>query len=567
MAYGRRTLVFSSEHLHSASRTEGIIPEFLPPGLSPSDSDNDFTRHYTTSEQALATSLARRLSDCRRRVAALETHNASEPIYTGLLSWEAIRCAANEPKVILDLVGQQCYFSSDFCPTNGNHSFFFYSGNEHPRGTVTYNSTRQQCHALSGVAAELASICDEMPDPVKIRLRLPESAPWWLTLHHLAWHFPSKNLLDARRRRLLRKAEYPSIRSDERFVQLFHEQPEDIHKGLIYSMGTRDAYAQTIAGIDLLSDTLTWQAEPPASTSELMFASLLTMFRASGQGVEHSLAGLMFMVIKCGDSFESPPARLWAGYTEGGCTARRAWLSALNADWEFAWFQGAFCEHAYQMSEQAGSHLPALLGWDTVMFSRIETVGQCTQAVCCPPAVVNRNHAARWVGHVLAILRRHRPELVEIKWCSPPTRDAPLYGYATLKVNFYEASALAIELSNLHGGRQLVLIESEEGTVHLVDEPRDQSAEKPKKTVRAKPGPKPLVRSDDEKDRLLANLYDNVLALKKEGVGPRTLADLANDQPHLIRQAEELGETLDEAFMRRALSYKTRRERNSDPNQ
>src|SRR5262245_47990841 len=43
---------------------------------------------------------------------------------------------------------------------------------------------------VEAITSEVHSLLPELPNPVRERLRMPDSDSWWRIVFHLAWHFP-----------------------------------------------------------------------------------------------------------------------------------------------------------------------------------------------------------------------------------------------------------------------------------------------------------------------------------------------------------------------------------------
>jgi hypothetical protein len=170
--------------------------------------------------------------------------------------------------------------------------------------------------------------------------------------------------------------------------------------------------------------------------------------RAEFLAVMQMPPGLECKLLKLASSFEAPPASEWAGLVEGGCAQRYLTLSRLNDLQEIVQIRGPATEWFCEVAERAGNALPADIPDCPILFDNIHR-NEAGMPVGCrgPNPVMNRGPLQRWVGFVLATLKRHEHAALQVRWS---TQMGPLsYGLATLDRDLCAASVLAIDLAGL----------------------------------------------------------------------------------------------------------------------
>lgn len=396
-------------------------------------------------------SLVRHLDDCRRRVIQLDELHLSDPMYVGWIDLSSYSDLTNTPLVIGTLTRQAAYFYESIDLERGSDCFFFYSTSTAIGIDPPPHVMEKQCHLFNPVGRELSSLCDRLPGKVRNTLLLPAKSPWWNTLLHLAVHFPQAQRLEAHRKRLI-KERFGANPVNERFIQLSYHQPHDVYPGLVYAVLCNNVYTSTIAAIDFLKDQLASQHEDHQTVIlKDVYLQLQKEFQQIStllDGSEHEQN--IFKIIKCTNSFVSPPAREWAEYpTEGH--PKNITLSSFGSEWEFAVFSGLADEDCLQLCQRAGEHLPRSFGNHPVMFTRQDSSSSGLTRTGYSPAVLSQVPEARWIRHVVATLRQFQPEFVETVWCSKPEEFHKFYGYTRLKTDICTASVLCIRLSGLIG--------------------------------------------------------------------------------------------------------------------
>jgi hypothetical protein len=153
-------------------------------------------------------------------------------------------------------------------------------------------------------------------------------------------------------------------------------------------------------------------------------------------------------LLKLASSFETPPAKDWAGLTVGGCVERFATLSRLNDQQEIVQIRGPATNWYCALAEQAGNALPAGIPDGPILFDDIRrNKFGVPVGLRGPRPVVNRDALGRWLGFVFATLKQQEHEALHVHWGTPM---GPMsYGFATLDVDLCAASVLAMDLAGL----------------------------------------------------------------------------------------------------------------------
>jgi hypothetical protein len=305
---------------------------------------------------------------------------------------------------------------------------------------------------VEAITRKIHPLLRELPEPVRERLRLPDSDNWWRIVFHLGWHFPRPFLSPVRCRLLAREGTISGI-ADETFVQLHGTGGQsDLLPGLIYSafQDNDDLCTCSETAVATIIEALERHvqagqaAEPGAPTFSADQRRAFDQLRAdflAGTQLPQPMLGLECKLLKLADSFDTPPASAWASLQVGGCVERFVTLSRLNDMQEIVQIRGPATEWFCEVAERAGNALPASIPDFPLLFDDPQ------RGFSGPRPVMNRNALERWVGFVFATIKRHRHEALCVWW---ETNRGPLsHGLATLDRDLFAASVLAIDLARL----------------------------------------------------------------------------------------------------------------------
>jgi hypothetical protein len=301
---------------------------------------------------------------------------------------------------------------------------------------------------VEALTREVVALLPRLPRSAREYLRLPDSDNWWRTVFHLAWHFPRPFLRTGRCHLLAREGAFHSL-CEETVIQMYGVGTglADLLPGLIYSDLEQDLCTCSEAAVEVIREALErhgqtgtphrTEATPVSPEQRLAFDRLRAEFLAGAQ----LPSALECKLLKLANSFETPPAREWAGLEFGGCVERPLCLSKLNDMQEIARIRGPATEWFCEVAERAGGALPACFLDLAILFD------DPVRGFSGPQPVMNRGPLERWVGFVLATLKRQGQEALRVWW---GTALGPLsHGLATLDGNLCAASALAIDLAKL----------------------------------------------------------------------------------------------------------------------
>jgi hypothetical protein len=315
-------------------------------------------------------------------------------------------------------------------------------------GNIQPDQIQAALASVEAITGEILPLLQQLPKTIRDRLHMPDSEGWWRIAFHLAWHFP-RPFLQASRLRLLVKDGELCCRCDETMVQLHGTRGlNDVLPGLIYSELKRDLCTSSEVAVGVIIDALERhvKTESSASTEAMVMSAgqrrafdrirseLLVATQMPGPSVECKL-------LKLADSFSTPPASVWASLEVEDCAGRDLTLSRWNAMQEVALIRGPATDWFCELAERAGDSLPVYILDFPILFDDVQ------RGFSGPSPVMNRGPLERWVGFVLATLKRYGHEALRITW---GTGEGPLsYGLATLDRDLCAASVLAIDLARL----------------------------------------------------------------------------------------------------------------------
>jgi len=409
---------------------------------------------FSKTDIAKYESIKRRLGDFRRNLNDLHSQHLNNPVYSG---WAQFKDWQQSDEILPMIFGKyQDSLFTTASPFGGCHQIHF------TKEPSSLAELRKQVQILDKFVDPLNALVDSIPESFKDRFRLPVFSSWWIKLHHLAWHFPSEQALDAKRMRLLRETilidgksrqehRFYNTPVPERTTQLLF-RAEDRFKGLIYSKFGSDAYMASVEAIDFITQVIDQQliaSSEEVDDSSKYFELLQHTCKNASAGMkrDHDVQ-YIFELVKCSDSFETPPAAEWAGFQEGGAPWRTIPLSELNEDFEFCFIRGSYTDWIAKLSREAGQHLPKSIPDVPLLFQRDSTQKNVHYIHVRHAPVMNRRPEARWLGFVFSTLFRMKPDLIRVHWKSVIS-EHHLYGFAVLTVDPFEAMALAIELAGL----------------------------------------------------------------------------------------------------------------------
>jgi hypothetical protein len=184
------------------------------------------------------------------------------------------------------------------------------------------------------------------------------------------------------------------------------------------------------------------------------FASLHRQFTEESQRLGSSVNSADFQVpqsrvLKTSNSFTTPPATEWSGLDLRG-EIQMIWLGRWN-DLE-CWIGRHLPPEFSQLAMHAGQLLPEFPD-QPLMFTRdLAGEGELSHPVGCSRFVLNPAPVARWIRFVFGCLMMRKAAELTVTFHS--TKSDPrfaydLYGEALTNLDFFAASALAIELSGL----------------------------------------------------------------------------------------------------------------------
>jgi hypothetical protein len=347
------------------------------------------------------------------------------------------------------LLAGQCYWLSYSCGQGGYYALAFYP--ETGRGTTEQHNAAQR--AVEALTQAAQGLLRELPRQARDRLVLPPAENWWRTVFHLAWHFPQP-FLKAYRQRLLTEDGAHCARVEETFMQLHgYGGRKDILPGLMYSNLDHDLCISSEAAIDAVLDILRRDADAPdggpqgASLTQEQREAFRRL-RADFEAGMTAHRELECKLMKLADSFETPPAAVWAELRVGGCHEQFPTLSRLNDMQEIVQIRGPATRWFCEVAERAGNALPAWVPDNPILFDNIRRNGAgLPVGLSVPRPTMNRSPLARWVGFVFAILKQREHEALQVRW---GTHEGPLsYALATLDRDLFAASVLAIDLAEL----------------------------------------------------------------------------------------------------------------------
>lgn len=399
--------------------------------------------------------LKRRLNDYRRNILDLQSHYIRNPVYSG---WTRFGYELDSQTIVGRLFSPYNLHKLMSSDDHGEMCIAHYT-----KEPTDYGELERQIRELETIIDPMDSMVDSLPSKLTDRLKLPKRSRfsrcsmWWVRLHHLAWYFPIGDALSGKRK-LLQEHEHSKSRTgnkitvirDEKIAQLFGHGI-DIYPGLVFSELKSNAYVASVEAIDLLLQLMEKSNpdhdEIPGHVQS--YVALKNEFSSVSRDIEKdSQPRSIFKLIKCSDCSKTPPACKWAGYSEGGAPTRHITLSELNEEWEFCFLRGMDIDWFCQLAGKAGALLPSTVVDEPIMFVRSTRQNGTIRIQQSAFPVMNRSDEARWIGFVFATLLKSNPELVEVYWCSK-IEDEHQYGFATLTVNPFEASAQAIELAGL----------------------------------------------------------------------------------------------------------------------
>lgn len=391
------------------------------------------------------------LGECRRRLSELRSRQ----------DYPALSCA------ILRLEGKGgtiLYHQPFYRVLNGQPFHDVLTASHGETFTVAFYSAAagMQSHQIpaalahvEAVTREIHPLLRELPRPVRDCLQLPNSDKWWRVAFHLAWHFPRPFLQATRCRLLARDGSSCSI-SDETFVQLHGTGGlSDLLPGLIYSHLQHDLCTFSEAALGVISEALEQfdqrelfgrpEAQAVLDDQRRAFDRLRAEFLA---GTQLPMESLECKLLKLADSFETPAASEWADLKVGGCIERFPTLSWLNDTQEIVQIRGPGTDWFCKVAERAGNALPKWVPNYPILFDDVRRNNSGVPVgISGPRPIMNRGPLERWVGFVFATLKHHQHEALQIRW---GTRIGPLaYGLATLDLDLFAASVLAMDLNRL----------------------------------------------------------------------------------------------------------------------
>ena len=401
--------------------------------------------------------------DCRRRLVELRSRSDYLPLYVSILMVEGAGSSFyDSPDPFAPILAGRPYWFSQSFSQQEQFAIAFYADDPsltEERKTAAFRTVEKTTDEPRRLLASLPdSIKAErlaLPDFVRSHSAIPTCSNWWRAVFHLAWHFP-RPFLTACRERIL-KGQFGG-RHEETFVQINGTGGrDDLLSGMIYSGLKDDLCLSSEAAIAVVIDALKSipaTTGPKAPNRQVITSELQLRFRDLRSKFEQYTAcphpmETSMKLMKLADSFTTPPAATWAYPWRGGCQAKpEIRLSRLDADQEVCEIQGPATNWFCGLAEEAGNALPDWIVDCPIMFDmfhRNETGFRARIGTVHP--VMNRGSLERWIGFVFSVLKEREHEALSIRWM---TNGGPLgHGLATLKVDPFRASVLAIDLMGL----------------------------------------------------------------------------------------------------------------------
>jgi hypothetical protein len=397
---------------------------------------------------------------CRQQLADLRKSSTYRPLFVSIFRAEG---GGNTLFEVLDPFARAfpnlVHWSTNSFSNGEQFAIAFYTDD----ASLTENQIAAAVRIVERITDEARRLLASLPKSIQTgRLAIPDfvhshsvepyCSNWWRTLFHLAWHFPRPFLTASRERLLTGRF---GGRCEETFIQINGAPDQsDLLPGLIYSNLKDDVCVSSETAINVVIDSLNSfsastrvdGASPNVLTAEsrARFRELRLKF-AEYSHFPHPMETTI-KLMKFTNSFTMPPAMEWADPFRGGSHAKPTLLlSRLNSDQEICEVRGPATNWFCRLAEEAGQMLPAWILDRPILFDQIhKNASGFRGRISTVDPIMTRGPLERWLGFVFTVLKEYEHEAMSVEWMT--NAGALAHGLATLKVNPFEASILAIDL-------------------------------------------------------------------------------------------------------------------------